>query len=459
VELKDLIPLARRRWKTIASMLGAALIIAAALTFTMTPTYHSTARVFISTNVATSNEAFLASAFGQARVTSYADLATSGEVMEKVIDRLDLNLTPSELADRISADVAEGTVIINLDAQDPDPRIAQQIAQTEAEVLTAYLAELETPSGKTVTPIKATITDRASFDGDPVSPKTLLNFAIAAVLGLLLGCVLAVLRDLLDTTVKSPNDIAAATSAPVMAHVAFDPNMPKQPLVTDTGSHSPRFEAFRVLRTNLQFVDLDKRPSSFVITSALPGEGKTSTAINLSIALAQAGKRVLLVDGDLRRSALAKTLSLESAVGLTTVLVGRSDLASSIQHHSSGVDVLAAGPIPPNPTEILQSRATKDLIANLDAAYDVVVIDAPPLLPVADAAVLATHVDGAIMVVRYGRTTRDQLHHATNRLEQVGARLFGITMNMTPRRRIGESDYSYGYGYYGYYDANQLASK
>jgi receptor protein-tyrosine kinase len=234
--------------------------------------------------------------------------------------------------------------------------------------------------------------------------------------------------------------------------------MAKHPLLTDTPGNNARSEALRVLRTNLQFLDLDQEAKSFVVTSAVPGEGKTSTSTNLAIALAQAGKKVLLVDGDLRRPRLASLLNLESAVGLTTVLVGRSDLRSTIQvHAASGVNVLTSGPIPPNPSEVLQSRATKDLMKLLRESFDTVIIDAPPLLPVADAAIMATQVDGAILVVRHGKTTKDQVKLAANRVGQVGARLFGVVVNMTPRRGGSEFGYDYGYGY-GYYESASAAA-
>jgi receptor protein-tyrosine kinase len=370
-------------------------------------------------------------------------------VLQRVIDKLGLDLTPAELAPRITASVAQSTVIIDLEARDHDPRVAQEIAQADAEQLARYIQQVETPAKQNVAPIKATITDSARFDANPVSPRTDLNLAVAGVLGLLLGCALALLRDVTDTSVKTVEDIAGCSDAPVMAHVAFDPSVPRTPLLTDAGTHVPRAEAFRVLRTNLQFLDPDAPPRSFLITSAVPGEGKSSTATNLAITLAQAGKKVLLVDGDLRRPSIATMLGLEGAVGLTTVLVGRSDLEASIQlHRESGVHVLTGGPVPPNPSEILQSHATRDLLARLRAMYDLVVIDAPPLLPVADAAITAAEVDGAIVVVRHGKTTREQLRHSLERLEQVGARTFGVVVNMTPRRRQrGYYGYEYGYGY------------
>lgn len=437
---------------SIVSMTLLALLTAAAITYSATPQYQSTARVFISNDTSNANEAYFASAFSTARVKSYADLVTSGEVMTQVIDNLDLDLTPRELAAKTTAAVQADTVIIRIQVRDPDPRLAQQLTQSAAEVLTEYLDEIETPKGKSVSPIKASVTDRADFNADPVYPRPALNLLTAGVLGLLIGVALAVARDLLDNTIKSPTDLESVTESPVMAHITYDPNMGKTPLLTDLGSHDPRSEAFRLLRTNLQFLNLDEAPKAFVISSAVPGEGKTSTSVNLAIALAQTGSRVLLVDGDLRRPQVASVLGLETAVGLTTVLVGRSDLESSIQTHTaSGIKVLSSGPIPPNPTEVLQSQATRDLLWELREQFDVVVIDAPPLLPVADAAIMATDVDGAILVVRHGKTTKEQVKHAMVRMEQIGARCFGVVVNMTPRRGRGGYGYGYQYGYgYGY---------
>ncbi|MGH3414197.1 MAG: polysaccharide biosynthesis tyrosine autokinase [Marmoricola sp.] len=448
MDFKELLRLARHRWKTIATFFVLGILAAAVYSFMATPIYHSTSRVFISTDVSNSAEAYYASSFGTARVQSYADLATSRDLMRKVIDRANLNLAPGQLASKVSATVVSGTVIIDIDVRDPSARTAQRIAQAEAEELTGYLAQIETPAGKTSTPVKATIVDPASFDGHPVSPRTGLNLAVATILGLLIGCAVAVSRDLLDTTVKSKEDVESVTETPVMADVAFDPAVTKSPLLTDAGTPGGRSEAFRLLRTNLQFLDLDDSPKAFVISSAVPAEGKTTTATNLAIALSQAGQRVLLVDGDLRRPGIASLLGLESAVGLTTVLVGRSDLQASIQRHAaSGIHVLTSGPIPPNPTEILQSRATKRLIGELREQYDAVIVDAPPLLPVADAAIMATDADGAIVVVHHGKTTKEQLREATTRLAQVNARLFGVTMNMAPRRRSNHYQYGYGYGF------------
>jgi capsular exopolysaccharide synthesis family protein len=329
---------------------------------------------------------------------------------------------------------------------DPDPAVAQQIGRAESEELTEYLTVLETPLSKATSPIKATVVDPASYNASPVSPRPMINLVIGGMIGLLLGLAAAVIRDILDNTVSSAEDVANVIEAPVLASIAYDSDVPKHPLLTEAGSRAPRVEAFRLLRTNLQFLNLDTRPTSLVITSAVPAEGKTSTATNLAIALAQTGQRVVLVDGDLRRPKVASVLGLERSVGITTVLVGRSELHESVQKHSaSGIYFLASGPIPPNPTEVLQSQAAQALFDRLNEMFDMVIIDAPPLLPVSDAAIMARDVDGAILVVRHGKTTKDQLRQARQRLAQVDANLFGVAVNMTPRRDRGA--YGYGYGY------------
>jgi capsular exopolysaccharide synthesis family protein len=202
-----------------------------------------------------------------------------------------------------------------------------------------------------------------------------------------------------------------------------------------------------VLRTNLSFIDVDQHAKALVVTSSVPGEGKSTVASNAAIAMAGAGQKVLLIDGDLRRPQVATLLGLEPTVGLTSVLIGASDLDESAQHHApSGLDVLTAGLLPPNPAELLQSRAMHELLEAARARYDVTIIDAPPLLPVTDAAVMASLTDGAVLIVRHGKTKRDQLTGAVARLAAVGSAPLGLVLNMAPGRRSGSYGYGYGYG-------------
>lgn len=423
---------------------------AAAVTFTATPQYQSTARLFITTQASdTATESFQGGQFAAQRVASYADLASSRELAAAVARDLNLDVPPDDLSGRVSAEAVPETVNLDLSVTDPEPAQAQALTQAYAQGLVDLVRKLETPENKTQAPIKATIVDRATLPHSPVSPKPVRNLAFGLVLGLLLGLGLALLRDLLDTTVKSTDDLAAASTAPVLGGIPFDPQARQKPLVTALDSHAPRVEAFRVLRTNLQFVEVDSTAKVFVVTSALPEEGKTSTSVNLAITLAQAGHRTLLVEGDLRRPKAVSTLNLDGAVGVTTVLLGRVAAEDAIQRHAdSELDVLASGAIPPNPAELLQSNAMHDLVKQLRADYDMVVIDAPPLLPVTDAALLASQADGALLVTRFGKTTRDQVAQAVERLAQVDAEPIGVVLNMTPTRgRRDRSGYGYGYGY------------
>ena len=453
MELRDYLRIMRRRWLLILSSVIVAVGVAAGVTFTMTPQYASTTGLFVSTTPSDSGEAYQGSLFSAQRITSYADLATGQELSRRVIDDLGLDMEPADLSAKIEATVVPETVNLDITVTDPIPRRAQLISQTVAKELTVFVDELETPPGRQNPPIKLSIVDSAPLPDTPVSPQPLRNLGLAAVLGLLLGLGLAVLRELLDTSMKTTEDVEAVTEAPLMADIAFDPKAVKHPLVTSLDSHAPRVEAFRVLRTNMQFVDVDKDSKVFVVTSSVPGEGKTTTATNLAITLAQAGERVLMIDGDLRRPQVATILEVEPAVGLTSVLIGSIELEDALQEtRIEGLTALTSGAIPPNPSELLQSHAMTDVVDLARKLFDVIIIDAPPLLPVTDAALLAAQADGALVVVRHSKTTRDQLDHSMERLSAVDARALGVVFNMVPVRRGGtRRGYGYGYAYgYGY---------
>lgn len=448
MELTDYLRIARQRWMTIVVVVLLAIGASTFLTLRATPLYSSSARLFVSTPQSGSDQAYTGGLFSQARVKSYADLLTGEEISRRVVEKLNLRQTPQSLAGQITAVAKPDTVVLSISVADPDPDKAQLLTQTVSQEFVKYIKELETPEGKTTAPVKASIVDKATDPGGPVSPNPTRNLALATILGLLLGAGIAVLRDSFDTSIKTTDALDLATNnAPLLGSIHFDKTAPKYPLITMLSSHAPRTESFRVLRTNLQFVNVDSDSKVYVVTSALPGEGKSTTAVNLAITLAESGQRVILVEADLRRPKAVSYLQLEGAVGVTTVLVGRIELADAIQGWSGNFDVLAAGSTPPNPAELLQSQGMKRLLASLRKEYDIVLIDAPPLLPVADAALLAAESDGAILLVHHGVTTKDQVSAAVGRLESVGARLIGMVINMSPVPKRGRSGYGYGYGY------------
>jgi len=448
MELKDYLRIARQRWMAIAVVTLLAIGLGTLMTLRATPQYSSSARLFISTSQSDSADALQGGTFSLQRVKSYANLLTGEEISRRVVEKLNLSESPRQLASQISAVAQLDTVVLSISVTDPDPKKAQLLTQTVSQEFVKYIKELETPEGKTTAPVKASIVDKATEPGGPVSPNPTRNLALAAILGLLLGAGIAVVRDSFDTSIKTTDDLELASNgSPLLGSIHFDKTAPKYPLITMLSSHAPRTESFRVLRTNLQFVNVDSDSKVYVVTSALPGEGKSTTTVNLAITLAESGKRVVLVEADLRRPKAVSYLQLEGAVGVTTVLVGRIELADAIQGWSGNFDVLAAGSTPPNPAELLQSQGMNRLLTNLRREYDIVLIDAPPLLPVADAALLAASSDGAILVVHHGVTTKDQVRAAVGRLESVGARLIGTVINMSPIPKRGQSGYGYGYGY------------
>ncbi|WP_114424550.1 polysaccharide biosynthesis tyrosine autokinase [Nocardioides houyundeii] len=446
MELKDYWQIVRHRWKMVVLCLLASLAVASFLTWQATPQYSSSTRLFISTSQSDESSAYTGNLFATQRVTSYADLVTSRQLALRVDDALGGELDPDTLRTQVSASVVPETVLLQITATDADPMLARDIAQAYAEELRSLVADLETPEGKQDALIKASIVDNAQESDIPVSPQPVRNLGLAAVLGLLLGLGLAVVRELLDTSVTSSDDVNAVTDAPILGNI-FNDAAAKRPPAKELAEATPWAEAFRVLRTNMQYVQVDHDQKLIVVTSSLPGEGKTTTAAALAISMAQADHRVALVEADLRRPLLARRLELDGAVGTTSVLIGKLSLEDALQPYpGTDLQVLACGPVPPNPSELLQSAAMEKLLVDLRSRFDIVILDAPPLLPVTDAALLATQADGAVVVVRHGKTTKDQLSHAVERLDAVDAKTLGVVVNMAPQKK-SNSSYGYGYGY------------
>ncbi|WP_431844245.1 polysaccharide biosynthesis tyrosine autokinase, partial [Calidifontibacter indicus] len=288
---------------------------------------------------------------------------------------------------------------------------------------------------------------QATVDTAAVAPKPLRNIALGLLLGLLLGLALAVLRDRFDNQIRSKDDVEQVTDLSIIGGIPFDADAPAHPLIVQSDPHSGRSEAFRSLRTNLQFVNAAKHPRVIVMTSCLAGEGKTTTTANLALTMAEAGAKVVLIEGDLRRPRLLRYLGMEGAVGITDVLIGRAEIKDVVQRfgeHELGV--IGAGQIPPNPSELLGSDAMRTVLNELQDVFDYVIIDAPPLLPVTDAAILSAITDGTVLVAASGAVTTDQLQTALDSLDHVGGTTLGIVMNKIPRKRGGRYyDYRYEY--------------
>lgn len=448
LELRDYLQLVRLNWLTIVSLTILGLIAGAAVSFNIKPSYTAQTKLFVATqNSGTVSDLQQGNSFIQARVQSYVQAATTPAVLQPAAESLGRGASAAHLSGKVTASAGPNTVIISILAVDSSPDQAAAIAQAVGNSLVRVIDELESPSKGGPSQVKLSVIAPATPPTAPSAPNNRLNTAIGGLSGLGAGLAIALLRTLLNTKLRGENDLRKITDAPVLGGISFDQDATRKPLVTQVPAQSPRAESFRQLRTNLEFAHISHEAKAVLVTSTLPGEGKSTTAINLAISIAQSGKSVALVDADLRRSRVAEYLGLEKSAGLTTALLGSADVADLLQRWGAhDLYVLTAGQIPPNPSELLGSESMKNLIVRLEQDFDTVIIDAPPLLPVTDAAVLAQRVGGVVLIIGSSKVTLPDVQKSLNALEMVEADLLGVVMNFLPPKGPD----AYGYGYYSY---------
>jgi succinoglycan biosynthesis transport protein ExoP len=452
VHVKELAEAVRNGWWLMVAGMLAGLAVAGLITWQATPMYSSSTQLFVSTTgTADTSTAYQGNLFSQQRVTSYVQLLTGEELAGQVIDQLGLDESAAVLTSSVSATAIPATVLINVTVIRPSATEARDIATAIGQQFTSMVSRLETPNGATNSTVNVTVTDVPEVAAAPTTPQPLRNVALGALIGLLLGAGAAAARQRMDNTVKTPEDLAKLTGVGLVGALVEDPALAESNLISDEDGYSETAEAYRQIRTNLQFLDVDHPARTIVITSSLPGEGKTTVAVNLASVLAQSGARVTLVEADLRRPRVTRYLGMISGAGLSNVLAGKAAFEELTQPYGDGqLVVLAAGPMPPNPSEMLGSKQMAALLAEARETSDYVLIDAPPLLPVTDAAVLSVAADGAIIIARHGVTTKAQLHQAASNLHRIDAKLLGVVLNRIPPK----SAEGYGYGYQYAYDAS-----
>ncbi len=282
---------------------------------------------------------------------------------------------------------------------------------------------------------------------EPIRPRTLTNTLLAAVIGAMLAIGVAFLIEYLDDTVKTPDDVERVSGLSTLGAIArLKDGGGSRQIVAWSRTRVPESEAYRTLRTNIQFSSVDKPIKALMVTSSSPSEGKSTTAANLAVVLAQTSQRVIIVDTDLRRPVLHKVFGVPNNTGLTTALLAGEAVDLDLQLQSTEIDtlkVLTSGPIPPNPSELLGSHKMAMLVASLSDHADIVIFDSPPVLAVTDAAVLSSQVDGVLVVVDAGKTKEQALANAVAELQKANTNVLGIALNRLDTRR--------GYNYYYYY--------
>lgn len=459
--LGDYLRVARVHWKGIVALTALTTLLAASWTLIQPRIYASESSGIVVTAGADNLSLSLAGDnLAKSKARNYKSVATSRLVADRVMLDLAIQGSADTLLNNITVAIPTDSAEIKVFAKSTSPIMAQKLANAWVIALAAKIQDIEASANmgtlEEVTPrVQLVALGQAVVPASPVSPNVKMSLLIGASLGLLLGFAYALLRNHLDRRLRSSHEIEKLFRVPVIGKIPVDRRLEGrsgilegsilEPENNTKGSHAIT-EALRELRTNLQFIDVDNPPRIMVVTSSIPSEGKSTVTANLAVAMAAAGERVVVVDGDLRRPTVVNIFRLVPGAGVTDVLSGRADISDVLQPWAAmqNLYVLGSGRIPPNPSELLGSRAMKNMLTTL-AKDAIVLIDAPPLLPVTDAAVLARASDGVILVVRAGKTTQDELGKALDNLKKAKGHVLGTILNCIPVSGNG------GYGYYGSY--------
>lgn len=442
MELQQYLKVFRDYWRSILATLFVVVMATAGYTLMQAPTYTATATVFVTVESGDSaGELSQGASYAERQVQSFVQVVETAAVLDPVIDEFSLDTTSRSLAGQISASSPNSTSLIDITANGGNATETAELANAVAASLVVTVDDLAPTSSNGQGLVSASVIDPATVPNTPSAPKPTTNIALGIILGALIGLGQALLRSVLDTRVRHSDDIESVTNKPILATVG---HISKNQDASEKRAHS---EAYRRLRTNISFMGLGgERRTSFVISSSVPGEGKTQTSVSLARVLAQAGETVLLIDADLRRPQVAQRMQLDSELGLTDVLTRRGTLADLAIPASTNLWVLPAGTIPPNPSELLGSEAMAKLLNLVEREFDYVIIDTPPVIPVTDAVVLASQTGGIILVTRSGITRRNQISESIEILDAGNATVLGVVLNDVQLRSKSDR-----YGYYSEY--------
>lgn len=428
----------------LASGLGASLVVRQ-----LPPVYQAQVTVLVNTAASPGTTTYGDVAFSQQLVKTYVQMAEQPVVLEVVGKRLNSPVSVDEIARAITIQPIRDTQLFTITAEGPNPELVRDMANTVAEV---FIEQQNQRINLSLVSNAISIAQPALLPTSPVGPRMLTNILIAIVLGLLVSLVITSLLEYLDDTIKSPEEVEELVSLPTIGLVnqlnSLDGVRPSN-LLELTNEPSPAAEMYRLLRTNMSFAAFEKPLRSILVTSAGSSDGKSLTVANLSIVLAQGGQRVIAVDADLRAPALHRLFGLNNQRGLTNLLLAfqtcpsSTILAENLQDSLiPTLKVLPSGPLPPNPVELLQSKQFSMILQELRRLADIVVIDSPATLGMADALVLAQHVDGTLVVVNSKNARPEQLQRTVAGLRQSGTRIIGVVLNNLSQRTGG--------GYYNY---------
>jgi polysaccharide biosynthesis transport protein len=362
---------------------------------------------------------------------TYAELARSGPVLA-TIEQAGIDRSVAELRENVNLEFPSNNEILELVVIDTEPAIAAQVANAIAEILINQNRLSRT--GRLLT---LTVVEPATIPSDAIQPTRATLIAIGGGIGLMSGLGLALLVENFDTTLFTLKQIEASTKLPTLGKIPRIRRGRRQELLNGT---TPEGEAFRLLRTNYFAVKRNNPAQSVLVTSAEPNAGKSTITTNLGYSVAQLGRKVVLIDGDMRLPTLHKKFKLPNEVGLSNLLRQEVTLDDVLQRPSAAnISIITSGPVPANPAELLDSEAMIAALRELSTRFDVVLLDSPALLAVPDASILATHADVSLFVVRQAKSRSEAITAAREQLSTVGARVIGVVVN----RSEHNSDYRY----------------
>jgi polysaccharide biosynthesis transport protein len=417
VNLRDALTVLRKRALLIAAATIVCAGVALAGSMATKPTYSASAELLVVAKTSSAKGEEVSSAYegallSQQLVKSLAQVLRSRQTAELALKLRPEAMSAAQLQSQVTVEPILDTLVIDLHVTDTDPARAQRLANNLSAAFIQQVPNLQGGSALQVSVIEPALVPTA-----PVSPNTRLNVMLGLVIGLLVGVAAAVAAEQLDTSVRTAERLEGAVGAPMLGMIpAFD--AAAEPLAIQRQPHAIQAEAFRKLRANFSFLGVGGQGICCAVTSS------TSA---LALALAQAGQRVIVVDTDLRRPYVHKLFGLQQEVGTTTVLLDRIKLDEALQWPEPNLGVLTSGPIPPNPSELLGSEPMANLIADLRTQADVVLLDCPPVLPVADPVVVSRFTDGVLIVAHGRATSRAQVQLTASTCRQAGLPILGTS--------------------------------
>jgi capsular exopolysaccharide synthesis family protein len=428
--------LLREHGRLICACLLLGLLGAVVVTYVQPRSYSADVRMYVAWQITpdSPSSARELALLAEQRVRSYQELARSERIGSEVVARLGLPISGGEVRSKLTADAPLDTVVLTITATDESPARAADIANAAAASMAGLVGELEQlPDPAQLPPVALRVVEPATPPQAPDWPNPPLNLAAGAAFGLLVGVGAVGLRRALDDSVRTSGQLRSLTRAPVLGALAHSRKMAKRPLLPDELRQLPDAEAVRHVRTALR-LSIRGGGKAVGITSSVRDEGQTTALCNIAAAMADAGWRVLVVEADLRHPTLAPSFGLEPKPGLQGVLRGgHIPLEDAVEQVDRNLHVLGSSAVSGDPSALLGSKPMADLMATLRQRYDVVLVDMPPLLTDASAALVASLTDGCVLVVRYGRTTAEEVGDAMRVLESAPVRLLGTIMTMVPR--------------------------